>query len=67
MNKQVKPFLCDICHLQYNTRSSLKYHIDDVHEGKKPFSCAICTSAFPRKGILKRHIEMAHEGERETI
>ena len=42
--------------------SSLKKHIETVHEGIKPFKCKTCDYETAHKPHLKKHVESVHEG-----
>ena len=41
---------------------NLKFHIEDVHQGKRKFPCheAGCERSFSRKHDLERHHQSAH-------
>ena len=41
-------------------KSSLKKHVNFVHEGKRLFKCEICNGRFTEKIKLKQHIEDVH-------
>ena len=43
-------------------KSTLKNHIEAVHERIKPFKCNICHFEFAHKGDLKKHTDFVHEG-----
>ena len=72
---KLKPFKCEECDLCFGKNSSLKTHIEIVHEGiiaeKKPdvnnnirlekiYSCKICDKIFKRKSHVKEHINLKH-------
>jgi uncharacterized Zn-finger protein len=56
-----KPYRCYICEARFAQKSSLKRHIESVHEGKKPFQCSICPENFARKEHLKIHTASIHD------
>ena len=41
-------------------KSSLKKHVNFVHEGKRSFECEVCNGRFTEKRKLKQHIEDVH-------
>ena len=59
MGRRMNHNHCEICGNSFANKSSLKLHIDSVHEGKKPFSCDICETSFSRKQHLKGHISLS--------
>ena len=55
---------CPICDYRCKTKSSLKDHIDAIHEEKKPHKCSICDYSCKSESNLKRHIDAIHEGKK---
>ena len=65
-NKKYKEGLisCSICQVSFSIKSSLKRHIEAVHEGTKAHKCSICDYTSSYKDKLKRHIEAVHGGKK---
>ena len=55
---------CSICQVSFSRKSSLKRHIEAVHEKKKAHKCLICDSNFSSTDSLKQHITTVHEGKK---
>ena len=51
---------CDKCGKQFSQKSSLKRHIQSLHERVK-YSCDNCNKEFTLKDALKKHIQSIHE------
>ena len=50
----------------FQRESSLKTHIETVHEKRRDHACPYCPgAAFGEKGTLTRHIETVHEKRRD--
>ena len=57
------PYKCPKCTKGFNDKSSLKLHVQSVHENYRPFQCELCPKAFTQKIALTKHVRM-HTGER---
>ena len=55
-------FKCDICHKEYETRGTLKTHIETKHHRIPVGSCDVCGKKFYSDSGLKRHVR-THAGE----
>ena len=55
VQKNKKPFKCNICDADFARNHQLKVHKDSVHERKKPSKCNICDASFSDKGSLKKN------------
>uniref|UniRef100_A0ABD2XJN3 C2H2-type domain-containing protein n=1 Tax=Trichogramma kaykai TaxID=54128 RepID=A0ABD2XJN3_9HYME len=53
---------CDTCGKTFKHESSLKYHIDFVHQNIKHHKCDRCPKEFSSKGGLNFHMSMVHDG-----
>ena len=53
-------YICNFCNKAFVAKSSLKMHIESVHEGKRPYNCGLCGSSFFVVADLNRHIEGVH-------
>ena len=51
--------VCPYCEHQGTVKSSLKNHIDSVHDGIK-FKCSQCEHQASQKSNLKIHIDSVH-------
>ena len=59
---------CEICDLEFTTKTHLKRHIESLHNGVK-FPCNQCNFVTNRKDNFKRHQKIKHGGsepEKET-
>ena len=60
-----KLFHCPNCDNKHKHKSTLKSHIDTVHEGKKPvFKCDQCNKQYSHKPHLNHHIARVHDGRK---
>ena len=57
-----KPFQCNICRKEFDSKRYVKRHIAVVHEGKKPYSCTTCKKEFESKHNVMRHVDSVHKG-----
>ena len=58
-----KTYKCMGWEKQFSRNSSLKLHMQAVHQGMMPFECNICGRRFSEKGVLKHH-ERTHSGKK---
>lgn len=56
---------CGNCGKVLSTKSTLKYHIESVHENLRSHVCNICSKSFSRKAGLTLHQKTVHEGVKE--
>ena len=61
-----KQFKCAICSNYFAEKSSLRKHIDSVHQGNKPFQCEFCDYISSHRGHLNRHIDSFHTGKKKS-
>lgn len=58
-HKVTDPVNCDICKKCFKTRTTLKKHINRVHQGihyvQKKFTCLFCNVVFTNNDELKMH------------
>ena len=60
-----KTFDCDKCDKKCNSRSSLQYHTQSVHEDGTKYKCDVCEhSTFVNKSSLTQHIKSVHLKEK---
>ena len=45
-------------------KSTLKKHVESIHENKESYECPNCDYSFSLKGNLKRHIKSVHENRK---
>ncbi|XP_041664513.1 zinc finger protein 184-like [Cheilinus undulatus] len=62
VNTEEKPFKCINCDKCYQTRRSLKIHMQR-HSVEKPFSCSVCQKSFLWKAEMEMHMRV-HTGEK---
>jgi hypothetical protein len=56
-----KPFICFVCNKEFNQRSDLQRHIEEIHEqNDKRFECNLCDRKFKVLRYLKDHINQVH-------
>lgn len=51
---------CFICNKNFSNRSSIRYHLNQVHAKIKEFQCEICKASFGAKTVLANHITGVH-------
>ena len=51
---------CNICGKPFQSKSSLKDHIDRVHKKIKNYQCPYCAHPFFKQTDLNRHIKRKH-------
>jgi hypothetical protein len=55
---KLREHACPYCPgIAYQTKSSLKTHIETVHEKRRDHACPHCPSAFGAKSTLTTHIK----------
>ena len=69
--------MCDFCGKKFKTKSSLKKHYIDAHDGlgvnneepenAESFQCDQCEKTFPEAHNLKIHIRRVHEATRDHV
>ena len=59
-----KPIKCAYCDYSCAQKSSMKRHVDTVHEGQKPFKCESCDYSCAIPIYMKRHIARIHGGKK---
>ena len=62
-HEEKKHLNCTICDISFSQNSSLKQHIESVHEGR--FECSDCDNVFGIKSALIQHIESVHRQKNE--
>jgi hypothetical protein len=50
----LKPYACKICSSSFGLKTSLRQHVQTVHENLKPLQCKIYFAAFGTKDHLKQ-------------
>lgn len=55
------PFMCNICGSTLHSRTALKNHVMQQHEGKHVVKCPHCEKAFTRPSQLRKHIDSCHD------
>lgn len=55
------PFGCNVCGATLHSRTALKNHIMQKHEGKDVVKCPHCEKAFTRPSQLRKHIDASHD------
>ena len=64
-----KPLHCSKCDTKFTQKTSLKRHVETVHEeslkqkGTKPI-CTLCNKALATNSSLRTHTKSVHEGKR---
>ena len=56
----VKSFSCQYCNKSFNSKFTLKEHINAEHLQLKLSSCQYCEKSFAKKGDLRKHINAVH-------
>ena len=59
-NKRKKAIPCQVCGSSFTKNSSLKHHVETIHEGKRPHKCTFCHESFSAKSNLTRHVNSIH-------
>ena len=62
VHEKVKPHLCSLCGKSFPSTSTLKKHIDAVHE-KKEYECEECKEIFKNKYAYQMHLDFKHRGK----
>ena len=62
VHKGIKPFICDICEIDFSAKKTLKQHHILKHTNERTLACALCTSTFKLKNSLNRHVKEVHRG-----
>ena len=62
---KVKNFQCEICSVQYSSRSQLQDHILS-HTGVRSFQCKLCDKSYATKASLCMHKKAVHSQMRFT-
>ena len=62
--KPPKPYRCEICDKNFQSKGKLKEHISSIHDKRKPFACNICPAKFFCQDSINRHISAVHEGNK---
>ena len=57
-----KKIICPHCGQKFKKMSSLKTHIQSIHEGKT-YQCQYCEQKYTLKSTLNKHIKSIHEGK----
>ncbi|ESP04845.1 hypothetical protein LOTGIDRAFT_109370, partial [Lottia gigantea] len=57
--------LCHLCSASYKFASTLKQHIEEIHEGIYKFECNICHKKFYRNSQLNRHKKIHGDSEKK--
>ena len=57
---------CKICKQVFLSKSEMKSHNIEVHDGKKP-QCSICSSTFKTEWLLGRHTVVAHGKKKKKV
>ena len=52
-----KPYLCDVCSMQFTRHQHLQKHMIRQHAGEKPYQCSKCNKKFADDALLKRHMK----------
>lgn len=55
------PFMCTVCGTTLQSRTALKNHVMQQHEGKHVVKCPHCEKAFTRPSQLRKHIDSSHD------
>lgn len=55
------PFRCSLCCTVLTSRTALKTHVMQQHEGKVVVKCPHCDKAFTRQSQLGKHIDSCHD------
>uniref|UniRef100_A0A5K3FM42 Protein krueppel n=1 Tax=Mesocestoides corti TaxID=53468 RepID=A0A5K3FM42_MESCO len=53
---------CPVCEKVFPGQTSLKVHVETVHQGLRPQTCEICQKRFSTLSYLRLHITTVHEG-----
>ncbi|KAJ8665015.1 hypothetical protein QAD02_006677 [Eretmocerus hayati] len=59
-----KPYSCDICNKNFNTKMFVKGHIQAVHVSRTRFPCEICGKSLRTESSLKAHMDL-HMGKKQ--
>jgi len=55
---RIARYKCDKCHITFNTKADVKFHLNSYHNGNKPFQCDLCCDSFVKISALIRHKEI---------
>lgn len=53
-----QPYSCNQCTAKFKWSTTLKQHIEEIHEGKMKAACKHCGKKFPRQNLLNRHMRI---------
>ena len=62
VHHKVKPHLCSLCGKSFPSTSTLRKHVDAVHE-KKQYECKECDEIFKNKYAYDMHNDFKHKGK----
>ena len=57
---------CHLCSKLLSSKTALKFHVQNVHEGLRNFKCEYCNKGFSQSSNLKTHILNHHKGLKPT-
>lgn len=55
---------CKVCKNMFNSKKSLRVHMETVHFKVRPYQCQICGYSANRPATLKLHIRAKHNGDK---
>ncbi|XP_033114579.1 zinc finger protein PLAG1-like [Anneissia japonica] len=60
MVRNIRRRVCARCQARFTSKSALRRHMAEQHEGRVRLVCLFCDRAFSRKYDLKRHLQDKH-------
>ena len=58
----VNQFKCEQCTKEFKNKTSLKFHVEKVHEDEGPkYCCHLCKKRFRRGAYLTGHLSSVHD------
>lgn len=61
---EVQSTICNICDINFISRTRLLEHLKDDHDATRAFKCANCNLLFSKSRTLQDHVQLIHETDK---